>query len=385
MLRKNHFSPRWLLSSLAVLLLGLLLVACGDPTATTAPATTAPVTTTAATTAVTTTAPATTVAATTAAATTVATTTAATTTAPATTTTAATTAPATTKAAATTTAAATAGAVTYPLTITDDAKRSVKLAKAPTRIVSLAPSDTELLFALGLGERVVGVDTFSNYPPEASKIDKVGGLSDTNLEKIVSLTPDLVLAAGITSKELITSLESRGLTVLVLNPTNLAGVVANMKLLAQVANVPEKGEAAAAGFQKKLDDIAAKVKDAKAKPRVFYELDQTLFTVGPGSFVDDMIEKAGGQNIVTDGSNPYPQLNQEAVISKDPEVILLGDDTGGVDTPEKILARPGWSNVTAIKNKRVVTLTADLVSRPGPRAALGVENIAKALYPDLFK
>ena len=348
MLRKSRLSPRWLLSSLIVLLLGLLLAACGDPTAAAIPPPTARATT----------APATTAAATT--------------------TTAATTAPATT--AATTTAAA-----TYPLTITDDARRSVKLAKAPARIVSLAPSDTELLFALGLGDKVVGVDTFSNYPPEATKIDKVGGLSDTNLEKIVSLTPDLVLAAGITSKELITSLESRGLTVLVLNPTNLAGVVANMKLLAQVANVPEKGEAAAADFQKKLDDIAAKVKAVKAKPRVFYELDPTLFTVGPGSFIDDMIQKAGGQNIVTDASNPYPQLNQEAVISKDPEVILLGDDTGGVDTPEKILARPGWSNVTAVKNKRVVTLNADLVNRPGPRAALGVENIAKALYPDLFR
>jgi iron complex transport system substrate-binding protein len=98
-----------------------------------------------------------------------------------------------------------------------------------------------------------------------------------------------------------------------------------------------------------------------------------------------MVQKAGGQNIVTDATNPYPQLSQEIVIAKDPEVILLGDDSAGVDTPEKILTRPGWSNITAVKNKRIVALNADLVNRPGPRAALGVENIAKALYPDLFK
>jgi iron complex transport system substrate-binding protein len=98
-----------------------------------------------------------------------------------------------------------------------------------------------------------------------------------------------------------------------------------------------------------------------------------------------MLQKAGGQNIVTDSTNPYPQLSQEAVIAKDPEVILLGDDSNGTDTPEKIIARPGWSNISAVKNKRVYALNAALVSRPGPRAALGVENMAKTLYPDLFK
>ncbi len=370
---------------IAALLLALLLAACGDNTATTVPATTtATPTTAAATTARPTTAPATTAAATTNAATTAAATTAPATTAATPTTVAATTAPATTVAA-TTAAATKSGAVTYPLTVTDDAKRSVKFDKAPTKIVSLAPSNTELLYVLGLGERVVGVDEYSNFPEEAKKVEKIGGFKDTNIERVAALGSDLVLAAGITSKQLITSLESRGIVVLVLNPANLAGVTANMKLLGQVANVPDKGDAAAADFQKKLDEIAAKFKDNKARPRVFYELDPTLFTVGPGSFIDDMIQKAGGQNIVTDATNPYPQLNQEAVIAKDPEVILLGDDSGGVDTPEKILSRPGWSNITAVKSKRIVSLNADLVNRPGPRAALGVENIAKALYPDLFK
>lgn len=387
---KNRFAP---LGLVAALLFALLLGACGDNTATpiapttaaatTAAATTSAATTAAATTAAATTAPTTTVAATTAAATTAAPTTAPATTAAATTS-VATTAAATTSAA-TTAATGSSAPTTYPLTITDDAKQNLKFDKAPARIVSLAPSNTELAFALGLGDKVVGIDDNSNYPAEVSKIDKVGGFSSTNLEKIVSLSPDLVLAAGITSKEIITSLQSRKLTVLILNPFDLAGITTNLRLLGQIANVPDKANAAIKTFQDKLDEVSAKVKGASARPRVFYELDPTLFTVGPGSFIDEIITLAGGQNIVTDTSNPYPQLNQEAVVSKDPEVIFVGDDTGGTDTPALIMARPGWNVISAVKNKRVFAVSADLVNRPGPRAALGVEAIAKLLYPDLFK
>jgi iron complex transport system substrate-binding protein len=363
---KNRF---WLPGLIAALLLALLLAACGDSTATPASATTAAATTSAATTAASNTAAATTAAATTVAATTAA----------------ATTAPATTAVATTAAAAGSTAPTTYPLTITDDAKRSVKFDKAPAKIVSLAPSNTELAYALGLGDKIVGIDDNSNFPVEVSKKEKVGGFSSTNLEKIVSLSPDVVLAAGITSKTVISSLESRKLTVIVLNPSNLAGISANLRLLAKVTNVPEKAEAAVKEFEAKLAEVSAKVKTASVKPRVFYELDPTLFTVGPGSFIDEIITRAGGQNIVTDASNPYPQLNQEAVISKDPQVILVGDDTGGTDSPAIITARAGWNVISAVKTKRVYAVTADLVNRPGPRAALGVEAVAKLLYPDLFK
>jgi iron complex transport system substrate-binding protein len=389
---KRRFSP---LGLVAALLLALLLAACGDNTptpvpapatsaaavATTAPATTAP----AATTAATTTAAVTTAPATTAAISTVAATTAPATTALATTTVPATTAPAITTASATTAITGSSAPTNYPLTITDDAKRSVKFDKAPAKIVSLAPSNTELAYTLGLGDKVVAVDDNSNYPPDVSAKPKVGGFTGINLEKIVSLSPDMVLVAGITSKDAITSLEQQKLTVVVLNPANLAGIVTNLQLLGQIENVPDKAAAAVAAFQNKLAEVSAKVSTVSARQRVFYELDPTLFTVGPGSFIDEIISKAGGQNIVTDTSNPYPQLNQEAVVSKDPQVILVGDDTGGTDTPELISARPGWQVISAVKNKRVFAVSADLVNRPGPRAPLGVEAVAKLLYPDLFK
>lgn len=416
---KPRFAP---LGLMAFLLLGLMLAACGDNTATTVPATTASATTVPATTAAATTASATTVVATTAPATTAAAITAAptttvATTAPAMTTVASTTAVATTTAATTvaataavttaaTTTAATTGAATttaattgtattaavigsapttYPLNVSDDGKNNLIFATAPVRVVSLAPSNTELMYALGLGDKVVGVDDNSNYPAEVAQKDKVGGFSGTNLEKIVSLSPDMVLAAGITSKDTLSSLKSRNLKVVILNPLDLAGIEANLRLLGKIENVPDKAEAAVKTFQDKLDEIANKVKGATAKPRVFYELDPTLYTVGPGSFIDEIITRAGGQNIVTDPSNPYPQLNQEAVVSKDPQVILVGDDTGGTDTPAIILARPGWNVISAVKNKQVYAVSADLVNRPGPRAALGVEAVAKLLYPDLFK
>jgi iron complex transport system substrate-binding protein len=232
---------------------------------------------------------------------------------------------------------------------------------------------------------VVAVDDNSNYPPDVSNKPKVGGFTGINLEKIVSLSPDVVLVAGITPKDVITSLEAQKLTVVVLNPANLDGIVTNLNLLGQIENVPDKAAAAVTTFQNKLAEVSAKVSAVSAKQRVFYELDPTLFTVGPGSFIDEIITRAGGQNIVTDTSNAYPQLNQEAVVSKDPQVILVGDDTGGTDTPELISARPGWQVISAVKNKRVFAVSADLVNRPGPRAPLGVEAVAKLLYPDLFK
>ena len=287
-----------------------------------------------------------------------------------------------------TTVATTSGSATsttYPLTLTDDNKRTVTLSKAPTKIVSLAPSNTEILFALGLNDKIVGVDEFSDYPEAAKAIKKIGGFSDTNIEAVTALAPDLVLASSIQSKAQIAALEKQKFTVLILNPSDLAGVVQDFKLVGQATNTNDKAQTLAADFQKRLDAVATKFKSASAKPTVYFELDPTLYTVAPGSFVDDIIQKAGGQNIVTDASNPYPQLTQEVVVAKSPQVIFVGDDTSGTDTPDKIMARPGWNTIAAVKNKRVYAINADLTNRPGPRAVDGVEQVAKFLYPDLFK
>jgi len=313
-----------------------------------------------------------------------------------------------------------APAAAFPLTITDDAGRTVTIKAEPKRVVSLAPSNTETIYALGKGATVVGVTQYCNYPPEAKEKPQVGGFAKIDLEKVVGLSPDLVLATNLHAKSVVPELEKRGLVVVVVEPKNVSEVVTKMatfgKLLgasaaatqlsaqmqsridAVTSQVVTKmatfgkllGASAAATqlsaqMQSRIDAVTSQVATAKTKPRVFYEIDASLYTPGPGSFIDDLLSKAGGANIAADAKGAYVQLSAEVILAKDPEVILLGDMLFG-ETPEKLKARAGWSNLTAVKTNRVVPIAnEDVVARPGPRIVEGLELVARALYPDLFK
>lgn len=270
-------------------------------------------------------------------------------------------------------------------TITDDVGRTVTLKGIPQRIVSLAPSNTEVLYALGLGARVVGVTEFCNYPPEAKEKPKIGGFSKIDLERVVGLNPDLVLATNIHAKSVVPELEKRGITVVVAEPKNVNDVLAKITFIGKLTGASENAAKVTAQMQARIDAVTSKVATVKTKPRVFYEIDKSLYTPGPGSFIDDMITKAGGINIAADAKGSYVQLTPEAIIAKDPEVILLGDMLFG-ESPESVRARPGWANISAVKNGRIVPIpNEDVISRPGPRVVEGLELIARALYPDLFK
>lgn len=270
-------------------------------------------------------------------------------------------------------------------TITDDVGRTVTVKGVPQRIVSLAPSNTEVLYALGLGARVVGVTEFCNYPPEAKEKPKIGGFSKIDLERVVGLNPDLVLATNIHAKSVVPELEKRGITVVVIEPKSVDEVLAKVTFVGKLTGATETAAKVAAQMQARIDAVTSKVATVKSKPRVYYEIDKTLFTAGPGSFINDMIVKAGGINIAADAKTAYPQLTAEAIIAKDPEVILLGSMNFG-ETPEVVRARPGWANITAVKTGRLVPITnEEVISRPGPRVVEGLELIARALYPDLFK
>jgi iron complex transport system substrate-binding protein len=270
-------------------------------------------------------------------------------------------------------------------TVTDDAGRTVTLKGVPQRIVSLAPSNTEVLYALGLGARVVGVTEFCDYPPEVKEKPKIGGFSKIDLERVVSLNPDLVLATNIHAKSVVPELEKRGITVVVVEPKNVNDVLNKIALVGKLTGATESATKLTAQMQARIDAVTSKVATAKAKPRVYYEIDKTFFTAGPGSFIDDMIVQAGGTNIAADAKTAYPQLTAEAIIAKDPEVILLGSMNYG-ETPEVVRARPGWANITAVKTGRLIPITDEnVIVRPGPRIVEGLELIARALYPDLFK
>ncbi len=277
----------------------------------------------------------------------------------------------------------------FPLTVTDDAGRTVTIDKEPQRIISLSASNTELVYAVGLQSKLVGVDDFSDYPAEAKNLEKVGGFSKPNFEKIVSLAPDLVLATNLHVKAALPELEKRGLRVVVIQPPKLDNVPDNLALLGKIG-----GNATAAGkvaeeMRSRIAAVTSKTKglSASERVRVFFELDPGLITTGPDTFLDDMITKAGGENIARDAKTAWPQLSAEAIVLKDPQVIILSDhgsDAGGV-TPAMVKARPGWSAIAAVQANRIVELPdRDLTDRPGPRAVEGLEFLARTLQPELF-
>jgi iron complex transport system substrate-binding protein len=267
----------------------------------------------------------------------------------------------------------------------------VTVAAPPQRIISLAPSNTEILFALELGPKVVAVDDFSDYPADAKGLPKIGGSNGTyNFEQIVALKPDLILAAGITPPEAIKKLEDLKQTVIVLGTpeTTFASISADIAMVGKVTGQADKASQVTDAMQQKIEGIKAKLATVKTKPRVYWELDATdpakPYSVGPGNFVNDLITMAGGTNIFEKVDSPFPQISSEQVVAADPEVIILSDAAYGI-TVDSVAKRPGWQALAAVKQQRVAPIDDNLVSRPGPRIADGLEATAKIIHPELFK
>jgi iron complex transport system substrate-binding protein len=276
-----------------------------------------------------------------------------------------------------------------PVSVVDDAGRTVEIVETPQRLISLAPSNTEILFALGLGEKVAGVTDFCDYPEEAQAIEKVGGI-EPNLEKLVDLNPDLVLAIGGSPAQVekATEMEKLGLTVLVLEPGDIEGIMANIELVGKATGAEKEASQLVAQMRERFDGITTKAKGAGSSPKVFFELDATdpskPYTPGPGSFIDALISLAGGSNIGASAKMQWAQLSTEEIIAQDPEVIILGDVNYGV-TVEMVKERPGWSVITAVKNGAIYPIDDILVSRPGPRIIDGLEALARIIHPELFE
>lgn len=283
-----------------------------------------------------------------------------------------------------TTQRSSATAVTaFPLTVIDFQNRAVTVPVRPERIVSIGPSITEFLFALGVGSRVVGADDFSDEPAAARQLEKVGGIK-VNFEKVVSLRPDLVLSVKF-SDGTIEKLVGAGLLVLVVDPQTAGDVARTAVLVGRV--VGSDGDAMARDIQKRVDDVRAKT-SAAAKPRVYHEIDASdptkIFTVGPGSYIHDLIEIAGGQNVAARATSAYPQLSAEEILRSDPEIIVLAAADYSAK-PEQVAARAGWSAISAVKNDRIVSIAPNLINRPGPRVGEAAEAYARLVHPELFR
>ncbi|WP_018132585.1 ABC transporter substrate-binding protein [Effusibacillus pohliae] len=280
----------------------------------------------------------------------------------------------------------TAGQTSYPLTIKDATGTDVTVQKEPQRIVSLAPSDTEILFALGLGDKVVGVDKFSDYPAEAKNKPVIGDMN-TDTEKVVAQKPDLVLGGASLNSKAIEALRKLGITVFAVEPKTLADVQQNIRDIGKITNTSGKAEEVVRGMEKKVADIKSKLQSLAddKKPLVYVEVSPApdIFTAGKGTFMDELVQLAGAKNAFGD-VNGWAKISAEQVVAKNPQVII---STHGVtaDVQKEIAARPGWDKIAAVKDKKVVAVDTNLVSRPGPRLVEGLELFAKAIHPELFK
>ena len=274
--------------------------------------------------------------------------------------------------------------------LTDGLGRTIELAAPAQRIVSLAPSNTEILFALGAGQQVVGREEMSDYPAEAKDVASIGSVfQKINTEAIVALKPDLILAAEINNPEQVKALEDLGLTVYYLpNPKTFNDLYANLATVGKLTGRSAEATKLNESLKARYDAVIQTLSQAKDAPTVFYEIDATdptkPYTSGPGTFIDLVIRLAGGKNIGGELKDAFAQISSEELVKQNPNIIVLGDALYGV-TPESIAQRPGWSALSAVKDKQVFAFDDNLISRPGPRLIDGLEQMAKLVHPELFK
>jgi len=275
-------------------------------------------------------------------------------------------------------------AVAYPMTLVDDEGTTVTIPARPERIVSLTPATTEILFAVGAGPRVVGATDADDYPEAATSVTRVVTMGAIDIEKIVGLEADLVVAGGsnFNGPEALARLRGLGVPVLVVYAPDVATVLEDIELVATAAGEPAAGAAMTEAMKAEMRAIGEAIAAAGgARPRVFYELDATKEIYGPAddSFIAEMIELAGGDPITTGSATVY-SMPLETLIAADPQVIVLGDAAYGT-TPEIVAARPGWGGMTAVTSGAVRPVNDVVVTRPGPRLVEGLRALALAINP----
>ncbi len=279
-------------------------------------------------------------------------------------------------------------AAQFPIEVTDQIGRVVKFEKVPERIVSLCPSNTEILFALGLGDKVVGVDDYSNYPEEAEEKPKVGGYSTSDIERIVALEPDLVLIEDIHTDEILPALENLGLTVFTADPRSLDEILESFTLVGKITGKDKEAARLVADLTNRINAITDKTDrlSEAQRPKVFYILwHDPLMTVGTDTWHHELIELAGGRNIIQD-TEGFPTLSLEALIEANPQVIITSAMGEGTNLPFQFAStEPRLASIDARINNCVYEINSDLIDRPGPRIVDALEQFAEFIHPELFK
>lgn len=274
--------------------------------------------------------------------------------------------------------------------VTDGLGREISLDEPAQTIVSLSPPFTEILFAIGGGDLLAARDSFSDYPEDALALPDIGGgFAEYDLETIVALNPDLVLAGDIQTPELVQSIEDVGLKVFYINnPSSLEEMLATIRTIGVISGREAEAEQVISGLEARIQAVDAALADIDAPVPLFYELDASdpakPYTPGPGSFYSHLIKRAGGENIGDELKTEWAQASVEFLLVRDPQFIILGDAMWGV-TPESVAGRPGWDALTAVQAGRVLPFDDNLMARIGPRQVDGLEALARLLHPQAFK
>ncbi|MGI2335324.1 MAG: ABC transporter substrate-binding protein [Dehalogenimonas sp.] len=282
---------------------------------------------------------------------------------------------------------------TYPLTVTDQLGRTVTINAEPQKIISLAPSNTEIIYSLGLQDRLVGVTTYCNYPEAANDKPKVGGFSTVDVELITAIQPDIILAANIHAGKTIPQLEELGkrigFVVIALSPENLDGVLQAIELVGKASNVNETTETMVNGLRNRIDavkNITTTLSQSQLT-KVFYIVwHDPLQTIGSTSFIHSLLGAAGGLNIAGDIEEKYPKISLETVIGQNPQTIIAQIGMGSGEDGPLIYAQtePLLASVSVRSTGQIYGVISDVVGRPGPRVFDALEQLAKMLHPELF-
>lgn len=269
----------------------------------------------------------------------------------------------------------TAAQAGYPMKIKDARGKMITIKAKPIRIVSLTPSNTEILYALGVGNRVVGVTKYCNYPAAAAKKPKIGDMT-INAEAVVALKPDLVVAHAFVNDTAIAQLEKLGLTVFTIDPKTLDQTERDIRTLGKITDRAAAASSIVSKMQKKISAVKSRCAKKKSKKVLVVIQSNPLWAAGPKTFVDEMINIAHSNNVAKDAKPGFVTFSKELAISRNPDVIIVGLK----QDIHFFLTDPTWKMTSAAKNKRVYMIDNDLLVRPGPRLADGLEKLAKVLY-----
>jgi len=264
----------------------------------------------------------------------------------------------------------------------DQVGRRVEIPASPQRIVSLMPSITEIVFELGAGDRIKGVTLYSNEPPPAAELPKIGSYVHPDLEKIISLKPDLCLAVRDGNpKHIVDRLTELGLPVYCIDPRNLAEIMESVMLLGKVLDNEKKAKDIVGQIQTKINAAAERVAHATQRPRVFFQIDASpIISAGSNTFIDQLITQAGGINLAA-GPTAYPRYSWEDILLMQPEVVIIASMAGGYSAEQLKAKWRRWPEVPAVRDNRLYVVNADLFDRPTPRLADGLELLVNIFFP----